>query len=139
MPNAYSQTYNVVYNDTISTTLEDALVTLDTVPHTILRYTQHIYPGKSTYPFIIHKPEDGLLYFSFPSECMYVTNVKNTAHCKMVMECTEKEDFNEYLKEMCVMPDMYLSADTTVCIYLRNKPTRISFDVFLSKKIRSKL
>ena len=144
MPRVYhpsQQSYNVVYNDTISTTLEDAFVTLDTVPHSILRYTQHIYPGKSTYPFIIHKPENDLLYFSFPRECIYVTNVKNTAHCKMIMECMEKDEHdncNEYLKEIHVMPEMYLSPNTNVCVYLRNKPTRISFDVLLCK-IRSKL
>jgi hypothetical protein len=151
MPHIYhpsQQRYNVVYNDTTSHTLEDALQTLDEVPQSILRYTQHIYPGQSTYPYMIHKPENDILYFSFPPQCIYVTRVRNTAHYKMVMEYKDRDNENkndqyiniEHVKEVCVMPDMHLAPDTNVCIYLRNQPTRISFEVFLFKeKIRPRL
>ena len=146
MPHIYhpsQQRYNVVYNDTASHTLEDALETLDEVPQSMLRYTQYIYPGRSSYPYMIHKPEVGILYFSFPPECIYVTNVKNTAHYKMVIEYKDRDDPHiniENMKEICVIPDMHLSPDSNVCVYLRNQPTRISFEVFLFKeKIRPRL
>jgi hypothetical protein len=129
-----SQLYNVIYNSS-SNNLADANAVLDRIPHSILKYRQTI---DLFYPHIIYKHESGLLYFSFPPECICVTSVKNNTNSKMVMNFIDSDG---HVKEINVSPYMYLAPTSQVLAYInKNTHTKISFDVFLYKeKTRSKL
>lgn len=127
-----SNRYNVVYCIDSNTTLDNAILTLYKNPQSILKYTEIIYYNTpSTYPHLKYSTEQDILYITFPPECLFVTNIKNNAHCKMVIEYED----TFFIKEKKVTPDMYISPYSKLILYKKPGVTnvRITFDIFLYK------
>ena len=136
-----SQSHSIVYYDKRIQTLDQALQRLSGVSNTILKYNQTItiknrYNGHYPMQNIVYKPEDNLLYISFPSEYWCVSTIKNNSNCKMV---TYHEDaLTDSIKEVLITPNIYLNTmqnpSIQILIYTEGiKNIKITFDVYLRK------
>ena len=132
-----NQPYNMIYYDKVSHTLEDATYTLQCVSNSILRYKQTISSAKlftdSVFAnYIRYNYDSGIIYLSFPPQCKYITNIRNSANCKMVMYYDNQE--------ILIKPSINLYNDGTITIIIyAAKNTTISFDVYLRKRVKAAL
>lgn len=124
------QTYNTVYCDKHSKTIQNAIYTLNNIHQSVLCYRQNITCNtqnklNTQYPYI--KYSEDIIYISFPPEAIYITNIQNSANCKMITEY-----YDDFIQEIQITRDMHLYPSSTIIMYNR-KNTVISFDIYLYK------
>jgi hypothetical protein len=140
-----SQPYAMIYHDHETRTLQEGIRILHSIPNPILCYRQTL---STTNPYldiayvkhILHDPANDLITLTFPPECCWVSNLRNSWNCKMVMYYKDVE--LSYIKEIIVTPSMnfdLMSHPVKIIMYTRGKMNiDIFFDVYLMK-VRSKL
>jgi hypothetical protein len=141
-----SQPYAMIYHDTETKTLQEGIRILHSIPNPILCYRQTLdttnpYSDIAYVKHIIHDPANDLITLTFPPECCWVSNLRNSWNCKMVMYYKDVE--SSYIKEIIVTPsmnfDLMSHKDVKIIMYTRGKMNiEIFFDVYLMK-IRSRL
>lgn len=141
-----SQPYAMIYHDTETRTLQEGIRILHSIPNPILCYRQMLdttnpYSDISYLKHIIHDPANDLIILTFPPECCWVSNLRNSWNCKMVTYYKDVE--SSYIKEITITPsmnfDLMSHQDVKIIIYTRGKMNiEIFFDVYLMKT-RSKL
>ena len=141
-----SQPYAMIYHDHETKTLQEGIRILHSIPNPILCYRQTLsttnpYSDIAYVKHIIHDPANDLITLTFPPECCWVSNLRNSWNCKMVMYYKDVE--SSYIKEIIVTPsmnfDLISHKDVKIIMYTRGKMNiDIFFDVYLMK-MRSKL
>jgi hypothetical protein len=140
-----SQPYAMIYHDHETRTLQEGIRILHSIPNPILCYRQALsttnpYSDIAYVKHILHDPANDLITLTFPPECCWVSNLRNSWNCKMVMYYKDVE--SSYIKEIIVTPSMnfdLMSHPVKIIMYTRGKMNiDIFFDVYLMK-IRSKL
>ena len=140
-----SQPYAMIYHDHETHTLQEGIRILHSIPNPILCYRQTLsttnpYSDIAYVKHIIHDPANDLIILTFPPECCWVSNLRNSWNCKMV---TYYKDVESYIKEIIITPsmnfDLMSHKDVKIIMYTRGKMNiEIFFDVYLMK-IPSKL
>ena len=140
-----SQQYAMIYYDHETKTVQEGIRILHSIPNPILCYRQTLvttnpYSDIAYVKHVLHDPANDLITLSFPPECCWVSNLRNSWNCKMVMYY---KDVDSYIKEIIVTPsmnfDLMSHQDVKIIIYTRGKMNiEIFFDVYLMKN-RSKL
>jgi hypothetical protein len=138
-----SQPYAMIYHDTETRTLQEGIRILHSIPNPILRYRQMLdttnpYSDIAYVKHIMHDPANDLITLTFPPECGWVSNLRNSWNCKMVTYYKDVE--SSYIKEIIVTPsmnfDLMSHKDVKIIIYTRGKINiEIFFDVYLMKKL----
>jgi hypothetical protein len=140
-----SQPYAMIYHDHETHALQEGIRILHSIPNPILCYRQTLsttnpYSDIAYVKHIIHDPANDLITLTFPPECCWVSNLRNSWNCKMVMYYKDVE--LSYIKEIIVTPSMnfdLMSHPVKIIMYTRGKMNiEIFFDVYLMK-VRSKL
>ena len=138
-----SQPYAMIYHDAETRTLHEGIRILHSIPNPILCYRQMLdtinpYSDISYLKHIIHDPANDLITLTFPPECCWISNLRNSWNCKMVTYYKDVE--SSYIKEITITPsmnfDLMSHQDVKIIIYTRGKMNiEIFFDVYLMKKL----
>ena len=140
-----SQSYAMIYHDSETKTLQEGIRILHSIHNPILCYKQTLittnpYSDIAYVKHILHDPANDLITLTFPPECCWVSNLRNSWNCKMVMYYKDVE--SSYIKEIIITPSMnfdLMSHPVKIIMYTRGKMNiEIFFDVYLMK-VRSKL
>ena len=138
----YAQPYAMIYHDNTSRTLHEGMIVLQFITNPILCYQQillmnDIYSDISYRKHVKHDPENKRIILTFPSECIWIANLRNSQNCKMVTY--HKDIETSFIKEITVIPSMnfdLMSHDVSIIIYTNGKTNiKIYFDVYLVKKV----
>jgi len=115
---------------------------LHSISNPILCYQQilridDVYSDIAYRKHVIHDPENEQIILTFPSECFWIANLRNSRNCKMVTYHKDME--TSYIKEITITPSMnfdLISQDVKIIIYTNGKTNlEIYFDVYLMKKV----
>lgn len=139
---AYAQPYAMIYHDTETRTLQEGIRVLHSISNPMLCYQQilridDIYSDIAYRKHVIHDPANEKIILTFPSECIWIANLRNSQNCKMVTY--HKDMDTSFIKEITVIPSMnfdLISHDVNIIIYTNGKTNiEIYFDVYLVKKV----
>jgi len=138
----YAQPYAMIYHDNTRRTLHEGMIILQSISNPILCYqqilrTDDIYSDIAYRKHVNHDPANEQIILSFPPECIWIANLRNSHNCKMVTY--HKDIETSFIKEITVIPSMnfdLMSHDVSIIIYTNGKTNiEIYFDVYLVKKV----